>query len=214
MWRSVLLAGTLAFLANAGAQDAGHRAAWPAAMRLNEIIGIVEVLTPEGRSLGPITDLYFDPALMARAREQLIAENGGMRTYAVFFERLEVGFGDDAESYAWQAQGWYGGDIHRFWWKSEGEGAFEDDLEHAELQLLFSRAVTPYFDLQAGLRQSYFDGEDQTDLVLGVQGARGLVGDRAADLRHPRLELTVAADREVQLHALSTCQTSGASDGK
>jgi sporulation protein YlmC with PRC-barrel domain len=62
MWRSVLLAGTLAFLANAGAQDAGHRAAWPAAMRLNEIIGIVEVLTPEGRSLGPITDLYFDPA--------------------------------------------------------------------------------------------------------------------------------------------------------
>jgi copper resistance protein B len=115
-------------------------------------------------------DLYFDPALMARAREQLIAENGGMRTYAVFFERLEVGFGDDAESYAWQAQGWYGGDIHRFWWKSEGEGAFEDDLEHAELQLLYSRAVTPYFDLQAGLRQIYLDGEDQTDLVLGVQG--------------------------------------------
>ncbi len=115
-------------------------------------------------------DLYFDAAAMARARQQLIAENGGMRTYAVIVERLEAGFDDDSETYAWHAQGWYGGDIHRFWWKSEGEGAFENELEDAELQLLYSRAVTPYFDLQAGVRQSYLEGEDRTDLVLGVQG--------------------------------------------
>lgn len=115
-------------------------------------------------------DLYFDPAAMARAREQLIAENGGMRTHAIMLERLEAGFNDDGETYAWHAQGWYGGDINRFWWKSEGEGAFESELEHAELQLLYSRAVTPYFDLQAGVRQSYLEGEDRTDLVVGVQG--------------------------------------------
>lgn len=115
-------------------------------------------------------DLYFDPAVMAQARRQLVSENGGMRTYAVIVEQLEASFDDDDESYAWHAQGWYGGDIHRFWWKSEGEGAFENKLEDAELQLLYSRAVTPYFDLQAGVRQSYFDGEDRTDLVLGVQG--------------------------------------------
>ena len=115
-------------------------------------------------------DLHFDAAAMARARQQLIAENGGMRTYAVIVERLEAGFDDDSETYAWHAQGWYGGDIHRFWWKSEGEGAFENNLEDAELQLLYSRAVTPYFDLQAGVRQSYLEGQDRTDLVLGVQG--------------------------------------------
>lgn len=115
-------------------------------------------------------DLYFDPAAMARAREQLLTENGGMRTYAIVIERLEAGFADDSETYAWHAQGWYGGDINRFWWKSEGEGAFEDELEHAELQLLYSRAITPYFDLQAGVRQSYIEGEDRTDIVLGVQG--------------------------------------------
>ncbi len=115
-------------------------------------------------------DLYFDPALMARARAQLITENGGMRTSAIIIERLEAGFDEDGETYAWHAQGWYGGDVNRFWWKSEGEGAFDDGVEHAELQLLYSRAVTPYFDLQAGIRQSYLDGEDQTDLVLGVQG--------------------------------------------
>ncbi len=115
-------------------------------------------------------DLHFDAADMARARRRLIGENGGMRTYAIMVERFEAGFDDDSETYAWHAQGWYGGDIHRFWWKSEGEGAFENDLEDAELQLLYSHAVTPYFDLQAGVRQSYFEGEDRTDLVLGAQG--------------------------------------------
>ncbi len=115
-------------------------------------------------------DLYFDPAAMARAREQLVTENGGMRTHAIILEQLEIGFDDESETYAWHVQGWYGGDVHRFWWKSEGEGEFDNELEHAELQLLYSRAVTPYFDLQAGVRQSYLDGEDRTDLVIGVQG--------------------------------------------
>jgi sporulation protein YlmC with PRC-barrel domain len=52
---------SLAFLANAGAEGLyGHlyEAATP---HLNEIIGM-EVLTPEGRRLGRITDLYFDRA--------------------------------------------------------------------------------------------------------------------------------------------------------
>lgn len=115
-------------------------------------------------------DLYFDPAAMARAREQLVTENGGMRTHAIILEQLEAGFDDESETYAWHVQGWYGGDVHRFWWKSEGEGAFGEEIEHAELQLLYSRAVTPYFDLQAGVRQSYLDGEDRSDLVLGVKG--------------------------------------------
>lgn len=123
-----------------------------------------------GDAQASAADLYFDPAAMARAREQLVTENGGMRAHAVMLERLEAGLNDDGETYAWHAQGWYGGDINRFWWKSEGEGAFDGELEHAELQLLFSRAVTPYFDLQAGVRQSYLEGQDRTDLVLGVQG--------------------------------------------
>jgi copper resistance protein B len=115
-------------------------------------------------------DLYFDSAAMARARQHLRAENGGMRTSAIILEELEAGFDDDGETYSWHAQGWYGGDIHRFWWKSEGEGGFENELEDAELQLLYSRAITPYFDLQAGVRQSYLEGKNRTDLVFGVQG--------------------------------------------
>src|SRR5690606_20338655 len=42
--------------------------------------------------------------------------------------------------------------------------------EEAELQALYSRAFTPYFDFQTGLRQTYRPEGDRTDLVVGVQG--------------------------------------------
>jgi copper resistance protein B len=116
-------------------------------------------------------DLVFGAEAMAASRRTLVRENGDVRTTAVIIDRLEAGFGDDGESYLWDVQGWSGGDINRFWWKSEGEGEFGGDLEEAEVQALYSRAVTPFWDVQAGVRQDFRpDGEDTTHLVLGVQG--------------------------------------------
>ncbi|WP_420477617.1 copper resistance protein B [Brevundimonas sp. FT23028] len=116
-------------------------------------------------------DLVFGAEAMAAARQTLVRENGDVRTTAVIIDRLEAGFGDDGESYLWDVQGWSGGDINRFWWKSEGEGEFGGELEGAEVQALYSRAIAPFWDLQAGVRQDYRpDGEDTTHLVLGLQG--------------------------------------------
>lgn len=116
-------------------------------------------------------DLVFGPDAMAAARQILVRENGDVRATAVIIDRLEAGFGDDAESYLWDVQGWSGGDINRFWWKSEAEGEFGGDLEAVEVQALYSRAVTPFWDVQAGVRQDFrLDGEDTTHLVLGLQG--------------------------------------------
>lgn len=145
-------------------------------------------------------DLYFDPVLMARAREQLRAENGEVITHAVIFDQLEATFDDGREGYSWDAQGWYGGDIHRFWWKSEGQGVFGGELEEAELQLLYNRAVTPYFDVQAGVRQSHRPADDRTDLVFGVQGlAPHLVNVEAAVFVSDKSELTARAQAEYAL---------------
>lgn len=122
---------------------------------------------------GPVhaADLIFGAEAMARARRILVAENGDIRTTGVVVDRLEAGFGEDAETWLWDVQGWSGGDIHRFWWKSEGEGEFGGDLEDVELQALYGRAITPFWDVQAGVRQDFrADGEDTTHLVLGVQG--------------------------------------------
>lgn len=122
---------------------------------------------------GPVhaADLVFGAEAMAGARRILIAENGDIRTTGVVIDRLEAGFSDDAETWLWDVQGWSGGDINRFWWKSEGEGDLAGDLEEAEVQALYSRAITPFWDVQAGVRQDFRpDGADTSHLVLGLQG--------------------------------------------
>jgi copper resistance protein B len=127
--------------------------------------------TPAAALIGPAhaADRYFNPTAMAAAREAMKAENGDVRTTGVVIDRLEAGFGDGDATYLWDAQGWTGGDINRFWWKSEGEGG--STLEETEVQALYSRAIRPFWDLQAGVRQTIRpDLEDTTDLVLGVQG--------------------------------------------
>lgn len=153
-----------------------------------------------GSGQADAADRHFDPAAMARARQQLIAENGGMRTHAILIDELEAAFDNERETYAWHAQSWYGGDINRFWWKTEGEGAFDGEIEDAELQLLYSRAVTPYFDLQVGVRQSYLEGEDRTDLVAGIQGLAPYWFEVAATaFVSTEGDLTVRAEAEYDL---------------
>jgi len=116
-------------------------------------------------------DAIWGEQAMAPSRANLARENGGMRTGSVMVERLEarIATDDGEDGYVWDAQAFYGGDINRFVIKSEGEGEFGGTLEDAEIQALYSRAIGPFFDLQAGLR---FDAEPDTrgHLVIGVQG--------------------------------------------
>lgn len=116
-------------------------------------------------------DAFWGDHAMAQARVELAKGAGATKTGMVLIERLEARIpteGGDT-GYVWDAQAWYGGDINRFVLKTEGEGEFGGGLEDAEIQALYSRAIGPFFDLQAGVR---FDPEPDTrsHLVLGVQG--------------------------------------------
>lgn len=113
-------------------------------------------------------DGVFDPAAMARARAQLQLEHGGGINSKVMVSLGEYQFRDDESGYRWEGEAWVGGDIHRFVLKSEGEGG--EDLEAAEVQALYSRAVSPYFDLQAGLRQDLQSGLNRTYATVGFEG--------------------------------------------
>jgi copper resistance protein B len=126
---------------------------------------------PEALS-GPAhaADQVFDPAAMARSRAELADEHGGMETSKLLIDQLELGIGRGRETYAWDAQFWYGGDIDKLWLKTEGEGEFGGEFEGGEVQALWSRAIDPWFDLQLGLRQDVGPGPDRTHLVAGVQG--------------------------------------------
>ena len=114
-------------------------------------------------------DLIFGAERMAEARAQNHATHGDMKTGVLMAERLEARMSDGHESYLWDIQGWYGGDVDKFVVKSEGEGAFGGALEDAEFQALWGHAIGPFFDLQAGVRLDV-EPETRSHLVLGVQG--------------------------------------------
>ncbi len=84
-------------------------------------------------------------------------------------DQLEYQDADEGSTLAWDASGWVGGDINRLWIRSEGErtnGVTED----AELQLLYGRSVSPWWDVVAGVRQDFKPEDPQTWAAFGIQG--------------------------------------------
>lgn len=114
-------------------------------------------------------DTVFGGAAMRSSRDQLREEHGGSNSWMVLIDQAEWRVRDGGDGYAWNGEAWYGGDDSRLVVKSEGEGA-SGDLEAAEVQLLYSRAISPYFDLQAGLRQDIQDGPRRTYATVGFEG--------------------------------------------
>jgi copper resistance protein B len=123
--------------------------------------GALGTALPAGDAAPPPipTDFYadrsFSPAEMARARDAERRAHGGGVFSQVIVDIAEYRATRDGGSYAWDAEAWFGGDINRLTLKSEGEGQFRNDLESAEVQALYSRALDPYWNLQVGVRYDF-----------------------------------------------------------
>ena len=126
---------------------------------------------PPSAGSGPprAADAIWGADAMRASRRALAQENGGMKVFWFQADRAEYRVRDGDDGYLWDVQGYYGGDLNKFWFKSEGEGSFGEPTEAAELQALYSRAIAPFFDLQAGIRQD-FAPRDRTYAVVGIQG--------------------------------------------
>jgi copper resistance protein B len=145
-------------------EHAGHDA--------SATVADVPVGPPPAEALqGPenAADTAWGRGAMEHGRAVLFAEHGRMLGSKVLIDQLETQFQDGRNGYFLNAEGWYGGDIDKLWLKTEVEGEFGDKPEQAEIQALWSHAINPWFDLQAGVR---LDAEPDTrgHLVLGVQG--------------------------------------------
>jgi len=115
-------------------------------------------------------DNVFDPTGMAKARAQLRKEHGGGITSLVMANFAEWAPRSGKDSYRWEGEAWFGGDINRLTLKSEGEGLSGDGLNRAELQALYSRSVGPYFNLQAGVRHDFEPRPSRTYATIGFEG--------------------------------------------
>ncbi len=112
-------------------------------------------------------DRYFPPAAMDAARAQLRREHGRVTWSKATLEKLELRSGSGPAGYAWEGQASFGGDIDRVLIKSRGEG--DRRLDRAEAELLWSRAVSPGFNLEAGVRQD-LQSRGRTYATAGVDG--------------------------------------------
>jgi len=133
--------------------------------------GAAASATVSNRETGPpnAADAIWGADAMRAAREAAYDEHGNMRLFWFQGDRAELRMRDGKDGYLWDVQGYYGGDLNKFWFKSEGEGSFGEPIEQAEVQALYSRAIAPFFDLQAGVRQD-LTGPGRTHAVIGVQG--------------------------------------------
>ncbi|MFA6115529.1 MAG: copper resistance protein B [Sphingomonas sp.] len=123
----------------------------------------------------PPTDHYADRAFpaaeMARVRTDLYREHGGGSFHQVMFNLAEYQARKGGDGFRWDGEAWLGGDINRLVVKSEGEGAFKGGgVDSAEVQALYSRAIDPYWNLQAGVRYDFKPNPSRTYATIGIEG--------------------------------------------
>ena len=115
-------------------------------------------------------DQVYGSQAMAMGRHHLQTFHGGQNMALVFFNLAEYQFREGRNGYEWNGEAWYGGDINRAWLKSEGDGTVGKSLDRAEVQALYSHAIDPYFNLQAGLRYDFKPNPSRVYATVGLEG--------------------------------------------
>ena len=115
-------------------------------------------------------DSVYGADAMMMGRHHLQQHHGGGNFHQVMFNLAEYQFRNGRDGYRWDGEAWYGGDINRLFVKTEGEGTFRQGVDSAEVQALYSRAIGPYFNLQAGVRQDLRQSPKRTYATVGFEG--------------------------------------------
>jgi len=159
----------------------------------------METSPPPAAGSGPprAADAIWGVEAMAASRDDLRRTHGDFPVFWFQGDRLEAQVREGADLYLWDIQGYYGGPTTRLWFKSEGEGEFGSAPDDAEVQALYARAIAPFWDVQAGVRQD-IAGPDTTHAVIGVQGLAPYMFeiDTALFLSH-RGDITARVEAEI-----------------
>ncbi|MCS3635946.1 copper resistance protein B [Salinibacter ruber] len=95
-----------------------------------------------------------------------------LRTF-VLFHKLEYVPEPDGRPIGLEATSWIGGDVNRAWLRAEGEQSTLHREGEVELEALYGRLVSPFFDAVAGVRVDRAwgaGGKTRAHLAVGLQG--------------------------------------------
>jgi copper resistance protein B len=89
--------------------------------------------------------------------------------FMVLIDKLEYRVAEGENPWVWDVDAWVGKDLNKAWFKTEGEyrGA---RTEAAYGEALYSRAIAPYWNLQAGWRRDFRPEPERDWFALGVRG--------------------------------------------
>jgi copper resistance protein B len=115
------------------------------------------------------------PALTAADRAAAVpppsdhpVHDNGIFSY-VLFNRLEAWDAHPGAGLGWEGQAWIGTDLNRTWLRSEG-ARVAGRTESADLEILYGRSISPWWNLLAGVRHDVAPGQAQNFAALGVVG--------------------------------------------
>ncbi len=113
--------------------------------------------------------LLLATALIVGLVQQSFAAGGGdIFRSSITIDNLEYQFNDE-KALSWDTFIYAGYDLNKVYLYSEGEKPKNSKVQ-SENQLVYSRAISPYWDIQAGIGYDKSENADQTWAVLGVQG--------------------------------------------
>lgn len=84
-------------------------------------------------------------------------------------DRLETWNADAGTGVGWEASAWIGTDLDRVWLRSEGDRV-GDRTGIADIEVLYGRSVSRWWDVVAGIRHEFGEGPSQTYAAIGVIG--------------------------------------------
>jgi copper resistance protein B len=86
-------------------------------------------------------------------------------------DRFEYRSFDEGEAYLWDFQTWVASDYNKLYLESEGEWSIDEDkIESAQVELLYARAITSFWDLRGGVRYDFEPDPERAFAVLGIKG--------------------------------------------
>ena len=95
-------------------------------------------------------------------------------TLYILAEKLEIAPAVDERTFAIDAVGWYGNDRSRIWMRAEGDINTVEFGGEAQIELLYGKLITPFFDALVGIRLDHNWGDASATRVLFGAGVEGI----------------------------------------